>query len=112
MFKDTPHGPRCIPAFAIWQNGKLRRIDDACFSGHNALTQMFETIFCDGSELPVLIACEFAKHIPVGQLFLRVGTDDIASAYRILPSLWPQYTIAAVAKPGRVLCAARFQFWA
>jgi len=31
MFKDTPYGPRPIPAFGIWQNGKLRRIDDALF---------------------------------------------------------------------------------
>ena len=44
MIKHTPFGPRCIPALGIWQKGKLRRIDGALLSLHNALTNMRETI--------------------------------------------------------------------
>ena len=99
LFKGSPLGPRCIPAFGIWQKGKLRRVDDACRSKHNAITRMWETIACCGADLPARIAAEFAKHISVDKLFLRLGTDDIASAYRILVSARPEYNVAAVWKP-------------
>ena len=65
-FADTPHGPRCIPAFGIWQKGKLRRIDDAAISGHNDLTFMCETIVCDTADLPSMIAREFCKYVDFG----------------------------------------------
>ena len=74
LFKGSPLGPRCIPAFGIWQKGKLRRVDDACRSKHNAITRMWETIACCGADLPARIAAEFAKHISVDKLFLRLGT--------------------------------------
>ena len=90
MFKDTEFGPRCIPAFGIWQKGKLRRIDDACRSEHNFLTQMLETIVCVSADLPADIACEFYKFLPT-TCRLRLGTDDIASAYRVLQSAAPQH---------------------
>ena len=99
MFKDTPYGPRPIPAFGIWQNGKLRRIDDALFSLHNALTYMRETIACITAEFPAAVAAEFAKYISLEELGLRLGTDDIASAYRILVNAWPEYSVAAVWRP-------------
>ena len=84
LFEDTPLGPRCIPGFGIWQKGKLRRIDDALRSLHNALTYMRETIVCITAEFPAAVAAEFAKYVPLESLFLGLGTDDIASAYRIL----------------------------
>ena len=62
-FRDTPFGPRCIPAFGIWQKGKLRRIDDAAISGHNDLTFMCETIVCDTADLPSMMAGEFSKYV-------------------------------------------------
>ena len=65
-FAGTPHGPRCIPAFGIWQKGKLRRIDDAAISGHNDLTFMCETIVCDTADLPSMIAREFCKYVDFG----------------------------------------------
>ena len=100
LFKDSPHGPRCIPAFGIWQNEKLRRIDDACISLHNLMTRMWETISCCGADLPARIAAEFAKHLKLTDMNLRLGTDDIASAYRILVSAMPEYNVAAVWMPG------------
>ena len=99
LFKDAPHGPRCIPAFGIWQKGKLRRIDDACRSLHNLLTRMSETIHCCGADLPARIAAEFARFVPLHELCLKLGTDDIASAYRILVSSMPEYNVAAVWVP-------------
>ena len=96
MFEDTPWGPRCIPSFAVWQKGKCRRIDDALRSGHNALISMLETISCETADLPARIAAAFARHGGLEELRLRLGTDDIASAYRILVSAEPQYTIAAL----------------
>jgi hypothetical protein len=99
LFAGAKHGPRCIPAFGIWQKGKLRRIDDALRSGHNALTRMWETIACCGPDLPARIAAEFAKYFGLKELRLRLGTDDIASAYRVLVSSGPEYNVAAVWRP-------------
>ena len=99
LFKDSPYGPRPIPAFGIWQKEKLRRIDDALWSLHNALTYMLETIVCIAADFPALVAAEFAKHVPLDALLLRLGTDDIASAYRILVNEWPEFSVAAVWRP-------------
>mmetsp|Transcript_13999 Transcript_13999/g.36160 ORF Transcript_13999/g.36160 Transcript_13999/m.36160 type:complete len:248 (-) Transcript_13999:13-756(-) len=92
LFAKSEFGPRCIPAFGIWQKGSLRRIDDACRSEHNVLTQMRETIVCVSADLPADIAIEFYKHLPLS-CKLRIGTDDIASAYRVLLSAAPQYNV-------------------
>ena len=99
MFKDTPYGPRPIPAFGIWQKEKLRRIDDALRSLHNALTYMRETIVCITADFPAAVAAEFAKYVSLDSLLLRLGTDDIASAYRILVNAWPEFSVAAVWRP-------------
>ena len=68
---------------------------------HNLMTRMRETIVCERADMPARIAAEFAKYIPVELLVLMLGTDDIASAYRVLLSADPQYTIAAVWMPAR-----------
>ena len=96
MFLGSPFGPRCIPSFAVWQKGKCRRIDDALRSGHNALIYMVETIVCETADLPARVAAAFARRLGLNVLDLRLGTDDIASAYRILVSKEPHYTIAAL----------------
>ena len=102
MFAHVRDGPSCIPAFGIWQKGKLRRIDDAAVSGANDRTQMLETIVCDAADLPADIAAEFASYWDVcdSDFVLGIGTDDIGSAYRVcIPSRNPEHTIAAVWKP-------------
>ena len=102
MFKHVVDGPSCIPAFGIWQKGKLRRIDDAAISDHNLRTQMLETIVCDTADLPARMAAEFAKYFGFEECeeMLGLGTDDIGSAYRVcIPSANPEHTIAAVWKP-------------
>ena len=98
LFSSSEFGPRCIPAFGIWQKGKLRRIDDACRSGHNLLTQMSETIVCVSADLTADIAYEFYNFLSP-DCRLKLGTDDIASAYRVLLSASPQYNEAAVWRP-------------
>ena len=95
-------GPRCIPAFGVWQKGKLRRIDTAAISGHYDLTFTCETIVCDPADLPAMIAPEFGKYVDFGSVQLGIGTDDFAAAYdhRVcIPTAEPEYTIAAVWKP-------------
>ena len=99
MFTHTNFGPRCIPSFAIWQKGKCRRIDDALRSGHNDLISMLETIVCCTADLPADVAAVFARELGCDKLDLRLGTDDIASAYRILVSGEPQYCVAALWRP-------------
>ena len=64
------------------------------------MTRMWETISCCGADLPARIAAEFAKHLKLTDMNLRLGTDDIASAYRILVSAMPEYNVAAVWMPG------------
>ena len=50
------------------------------------MTRMKETIVCESADLPARIAAEFAKYVDLAKLDLRLGTDDIASAYRVLLS--------------------------
>ena len=96
-------GPGAFLLLAIWQKGKLRRIDDAAVSGHNDLTFLCETIVCDTADLPSMIAREFGKHVDFTIEQLGIGTDDIAAAYRVcIPSAEPEYTVAAVWRPASV----------
>ena len=59
---------------------------------------MRETIVCVKADLPADIAIEFYKCLPEG-VRLRIGTDDIASAYRLMVSAAPEYNVAAVWQP-------------
>ena len=62
------------------------------------LTQMSETIVCVSADLTADIAYEFYNFLSP-DCRLKLGTDDIASAYRVLLSASPQYNVAAVWRP-------------
>ena len=98
-FKGVAHGARAIPSFLIWQKEKPRRIDDCRLSGTNLLCRMYETISCVSADLPAQIAQEFAKYVALDSLFLRLGTDDVGSAYRVVPCSTPEFNVAAVWRP-------------
>ena len=91
---------RPMPRFGLWQNGKLRAIDDALSSMHNAITRTRENLRCCRADFPLRVARSLAIRFGRGRRFaMHVGTDDIASAYRLIPTAQPWYTNFAVADP-------------
>ena len=90
---------RPIPRFGTWQKGKLRPIDDALRSKLNAAQCMSEALVCGSADFGLHVARAFALRI--GPRFaLCLGTDDIASAYRMIPCAHPQYTVVCLSQPG------------
>ena len=90
---------RAMPRFGTWQKGKLRPIDDALRNSLNATMCMSETLVCGTADFPLHVARAFAlrlgPHVP-----MALGTDDIASAYRMIPSAHPMYTAVCLSEPG------------
>src|SRR6056297_3345138 len=71
-------------------------------SGHNVSSSMAEALECDSPDFPAVAAALFAQQAaglgdPI--LLLRGGTDDIAAAYRMVPSAYPQFTVVCLADP-------------
>ena len=106
---DSMFGPgqwRPLERFLIKQaDGKLRMIDNARRTGHNACTVLHETI----TTVNVDCIASFARMVsdsfhlaqPPSMQFpwmcLRVGTDDLADAYRGLPVSDDQMRFSGVA---------------
>ena len=89
-----------MPRFAVWQNGKLRPVDDGRASLHNAITSTRESLRCCRADFPLRVARSLALRYGPGRRFsMQVGTDDIASAYRLIPTAQPWYTMFAAADP-------------
>ena len=90
---------RPIPRFGTWQKGSLRPIDDARSSRVNACMCMSEALVCSRADFPLHVARAFA--LRVGARFsMLIGTDDIASAYRMIPAAQPGYTVVCLSEPG------------
>ena len=91
---------RPMPRFGVWQNGKLRPIDDGKASLHNAITCTRESLRCCRADFPLRVARSLAIRFGPNRRFsMKVGTDDIASAYRLIPTAHPWYTVFGVADP-------------
>ena len=93
---------RASRRFPVWQKGKCRPCDDCAESGHNVSSSMAEALECDSPDFPAVAAALFAQQAaglgdPI--LLLRGGTDDIAAAYRMVPSAYPQFTVVCLADP-------------
>ena len=99
QFKQVPGGPRCLLRFGVWQNGKCRGCDNGALCGHNDRTQLEETIVCITADFPAQIAREFAKYNREWRI--RIGTDDVDSAYRRVLCAQPWYTVVAAWDTGR-----------
>ena len=90
---------RCIPRFAIWQKGKLRAVDDARRSLHNAITRTDESLICDRADFPLRMARAFARGIRTDP-DMRLGTDDMEAAYRRVPVRDMAWSCVAQLDPG------------
>ena len=95
--------------FGVWQgldaegNPKLRPIDDARSSGHNAVTHMHETVTCISFSFAATVARCMASRLQAHDLDpsddmpeLRVGFDDMGAAYKRVPVRDPKYTVIAI----------------
>ena len=91
---------RPMPRFGIWQKGKLRCIDDGRTALHNAITRTRESLRCSRADFPLRIARALAIAFgPSHRFRLFSGTDDIASAYRLVPTAQPWYTCFCTDSP-------------
>ena len=93
---------RAMRRFGVLQNGKIRGCDNARASLTNSATTTFEKLGCDSPDFSAKVArafaAEFAKHgLPMPQMM--GGTDDLANAYRHVPSATPQFTVVMMPRP-------------
>merc|ERR1712224_621834 len=89
---------RCSLRFGVWQRGKIRACDDAKRSGVNDATVRVENMVCEQADYPALVSRYFAElafERDFGPPAMRVGTDDLADAYRHMPVEAPNMSVAA-----------------
>lgn len=86
-------GWRPMHRFAVWQKGKCRPCDNAKASRHNRATTTFEALLLDRPDFPARVCAEMAaqaaqagKDTPP----MQAGTDDLADAYRHVPTDSPR----------------------
>jgi hypothetical protein len=102
---DTAYGAgawRAMRRFGVLQKGKVRGCDNARTSLHNAATTTFEKLGCDSPDFSAKVARAFAaeygkRGMPVPRMM--GGTDDLANAYRHVPSCTPQFTVVMMPGP-------------
>ena len=75
-----------MPRFGVWQKGKLRVVDDGKTSKHNDITSTRESLRCCRPDFAVRVTRAFAARMGRRCPPLAIGTDDIASAYRLIPA--------------------------
>ena len=93
---------RAMQRFGIWQKGKLRACDNARTSMHNDATACHEKMVLEGADFPARVALAFyeaATELGLPMWAMRSGTDDLADAYRHIPTRSPQYTVVALWSP-------------
>ena len=102
---DTAYGPgrwRAMHRFGVHQGGKVRPCDNAKSSLHNACTTTFESILLDRPDFPARVcaaAAEMAAELGVPMPRMAGGTDDVASAYRHIPTADPRWTVVVLLGP-------------
>jgi hypothetical protein len=107
---DTQYGPgkwRPLERFIIDQGSKLRVIDNARKTGHNAITTLHETIHTVSIDFVPSVLKQLADRMGVCDpaewgarapwLHFRLGTDDLPDAYRGLPVQESHLPFSAVA---------------
>ena len=93
---------RCLHGFGLFQGyradgtEKWRRCDNARRSGTNAGVGADETIACEDATFPALVASIYYKVFGDWRRELRLGTDDVAMAYRTAACAHPEFTVVAI----------------
>ena len=93
---------RPMHRFGVHQGGKIRPCDNARSSLHNECTTTFETILLDRPDFPARVcaaACEVAADAGIPMPRMAGGTDDVASAYRHVPTADPRWTVVVSLGP-------------
>ena len=93
---------RAMLRFGVLQNGKVRACDNARASLHNDGTSTFESLVCEGADFPAracMLYARLARELEVPMPTMAGGTDDLADAYRHVPSNAPNMTVVVLADP-------------
>ena len=93
---------RPMVRFGVLQKGKVRPCDNARASATNAETILHEKLLCDTPDFSARVAVAFwhqaqLRGLPMWRL--AGGTDDLADAYRHVPSDDPRATCVVLAHP-------------
>lgn len=102
---DTAYGKgawRAMHRFGVLQNGKIRACDNARTSLHNAATSTFERLACDVPDFAARVCAAFAELArAAGSRMPEMsgGTEDLADAYRHVPTCSPQFTCVVLEGP-------------
>jgi len=99
---DAAYGPgkwRAMRRFAVEQKGKIRPCDNAKTSLHNKCCTTFEKVACETADFPARAAGAFADALG-GPVPMASSTEDLAEAYRHVPTDAPQWTVVALWMPG------------
>jgi hypothetical protein len=95
-------GWRPMHRFGVHQGGKIRPCDNARSSLHNECTSTFETLLLDRPDFPARV-CAATREMTAraGRPMPRMagGTDDVASAYRHVPTADPRWTVVVLLGP-------------
>jgi len=90
---------RALVRFPVPQGAKVRSCDDGKKSLHNTATLVHETITLPTFEFPSRVAAlvaEKCRELSLPFPALTIATDDIQSAYRMVPTSQPQFTVCAL----------------
>ena len=102
---DAAYGPgtyRAMIRFGVLQNAKIRACDNARASLHNDGTTTFEKLVCEGADFPAracLLFAQLARDLGVDMPTMAGGTDDLADAYRHVPTNAPNMTVVVLPDP-------------
>lgn len=98
FFGDQPF--REMIRFAVEQKGEIRPCDNGRSSLHNLATTLQERLVVDSADFPARAAALYVELLGKDREFaFKLGTEDIASAYRRMPCCEPWYTVFAQWNP-------------
>ena len=98
FFGDQPF--REMIRFAVEQKGEIRPCDNGRSSLHNLATALQERLVVDSADFPARAAALYVELLGKDRDFaFKLGTEDIASAYRRMPCSEPWYTVFAQWNP-------------
>ena len=96
-------GWRAIQRFGVFQNGKVRGIDDALRSKHNAAAYIAEAIHTAPPDMAVQVLMWSSNNIPEGSAKAfwdsrpALGGDDLKDAYHGVPTCPCQLPLCGIA---------------
>jgi hypothetical protein len=92
---------RASRRFGVTQKSKIRPCENCRASLHNLATSLAETITTESADFPARVASLYSSLLADSNFSIRIGTEDISSAYRRAACSQPWFTVFAQWDPVR-----------